>query len=61
MESSSPAEFQRLILKIRLPLIWMGGAVLVWGIYKTYPSTGKNSRCTLFFSVIQRALHMQMI
>lgn len=36
METSSPTEFQRLILKMRLPLIWIGGTLLAWGIYKTY-------------------------
>jgi hypothetical protein len=48
MESSSPTEFQRLILKMRLPLIWMGGAVLVLGGYKTYSFHRKEEQMYAF-------------
>lgn len=36
MNSSSPNEFQNLVFKMRLPLIWIGGFISVWGVYKTY-------------------------
>jgi hypothetical protein len=48
MENSSPTEFQRLVLKMRLPLIWIGGAVLVWGIYKTYSFHRKEQQMHAF-------------
>ncbi len=33
---------------MRLPLIWMGGAVLVWGIYKTYSFHRKEQQMYAF-------------
>ena len=48
MRSSSPTEFQTLILKMRLPLIWIGGAVLAWGIYKTYSFHRKEQQMYAF-------------
>jgi hypothetical protein len=36
MSSSTPNEFQSLVSRLRLPLIWIGGVVSAWGIYKTY-------------------------
>jgi hypothetical protein len=48
MRSSSPTEFQSLVLKIRLPLIWVGGAILAWGIYKTYAFHRKEQQMYAF-------------
>ena len=36
MSSSSPSEFQSFILKMRVPLIWIGSAISAFGIYRTY-------------------------
>lgn len=44
MSNSTPNEFQNLVLKMRLPLIWIGGVVLAWGIYKTYSFHGKEQQ-----------------
>jgi hypothetical protein len=48
MSSSTPNEFQSLVLKLRLPLIWIGGVVLAWGIYKTYSFHRKEQQMYAF-------------
>jgi Zn-dependent protease len=48
MSSSTPNEFQSLVLKLRLPLIWIGGVVLAWGIYKTYAFHRKEQQMYAF-------------
>jgi Zn-dependent protease len=48
MSSSTLNEFQSLVLKLRLPLIWIGGVVLAWGIYKTYSFHRKEQQMYAF-------------
>lgn len=48
MSSSTPSEFQSFIMKMRLPLIWIGGVVMAWGVYKTYSFHRKEQQMSAF-------------
>ena len=48
MSNFTPNEFQNLVLKMRLPLIWIGGVILAWGIYKTYSFHRKEQQMYAF-------------
>jgi Zn-dependent protease len=48
MSISTPNESQSVVLKLRLPLIWIGGVILVLGIYKTYSFHRKEQEMYAF-------------
>ena len=48
MSSSAPSEFQSFILKMRVPLIWIGSAISAFGIYRTYSFLKKEQQMYAF-------------
>ena len=48
MSSSTSREFQSLLLKIRVPLIWIGSAISAFGIYRTYSFLKKERQMYAF-------------
>lgn len=48
MSSSSPSEFQSFILKMRVPLTWIGSAISAFGIYRTYSFLKKERQMYAF-------------
>lgn len=48
MTSPAPSEFQSLVLMMRLPLVWIGGAITAFGTYRTYAFLKKEREMSAF-------------